>query len=148
MKFLFAAGAFAALILATPARAAPASDALVKCLGDATGTADRRVLVRWIYSVMTVHPDLADLVAMPPERREQLEKDAGVVMERLIAHDCAAEVKTALREDGTNGFGKAFEALGTMAMTDFVAQRDVQRAAEGVGARIDQKRVLEAWKVK
>ncbi|AXK72423.1 hypothetical protein DWG18_09170 [Lysobacter sp. TY2-98] len=144
MKITTVIAGIALLLASSVAFASDTSDALSQCLGRSASTGDRRVLVRWIYSVMSSHPDLADLSAIDPQRRTTLEADAARVMERLIADDCAAEVKTALVADGTNGFSSAFEALGKLAMQDFLTHPDVAKASAAVGERIDQKRVLKA----
>ena len=134
-----------ALLLAAPAlRASESTDGLATCLTGATPKDDRRVLVRWIYSAMSVHPDLRDVSAIDDPRRAGLEADAAKVMERLIADDCATHVRAVLLSDGTDGFSTAFEALGRIAMQDFLEQPDVQRASTAIGSRIDQKRVMKA----
>lgn len=133
-----------AALLAPPAVASEATEALSACLTGAASKEDRRVLVRWIYASVSVHPDLRDVASIDTARRTALETEAAGVMERLIAEDCAAPVRRVLVADGTNGFASAFETLGRIAMEGVVAQPDVQRASAGVGERIDQQRVLKA----
>lgn len=137
----------AGLVLTLASSAACASDttdALSQCLTRSASEDDRRVLVRWIYGVLSVHPDLGDISGVDAKRRATLEGDAARVMERLIAEDCAADMRKALLADGANGSVAAFEALGRLAMQDFLTHPDVQKASAAAAEQMDQKRVLKA----
>jgi len=45
------------------AAAGPFADDMAKCLVNSTSPADRTLLVKWIFSVIALHPDLSAMVA-------------------------------------------------------------------------------------
>lgn len=126
-----------------PATASPTSEALSQCLGRAATAEDRRVLVRWIFSAVSVHPDLGDMAALDDAARLRMTKEAAAVFERLVAQDCASQSREAIVSDGMDGYGDAFRTLGEVAMTDFVAHKDVAAAMASIGTHVDQQRVLK-----
>ena len=134
----------------TPPPAAPAppaagpTDALQACIAEAATPADRRTLVRWIFAVVTRHPDLADIGALDAGRRTALERDAARVVERLIADDCTVPTREAMVAGDQAAFEAAFRTLGELAMQDFLTHPEVQSGMAGIGEQVDSARILRA----
>ena len=120
-----------------------ASQALSRCLVQAATADDRRLLVRWIFSAVSVHPDLGDVAAPEDADRNRIAKEAAGVFERLVAQDCAAASRQAILEDGMDGYGDAFRTLGEMAMQDFLVHKDVEAEMTSIGRHVDQQRILK-----
>lgn len=137
--------ALLALAIAAPApgRAAAASEALSTCLVEAATAADRRLLVRWIFSAVSVHPELGDVTSLDDAQRALIAKEAAGVFERLVAQDCAAASRQAILKDGMDGYGDAFRTLGELAMQDFLAHKDVESEMAAIGRHVDQQRILK-----
>jgi len=144
MKYVLALVLSTASLVAPPAHAGEAGEALSKCLSDATTPDDRRALVRWIFSAISVHPDLREFTTIDAARRERIEAESVAVFERLIVQDCTAQTRMALMQEGTDGFQTAFKTLGELAMGGVVEDAQVQAGMAQLGGRIDQQRVLQA----
>ena len=137
------------LALAAPrAEAGEAGAALSRCLTGAVSPADKRALVRWIFSAIATHPDIQDLAVVDAARRDEVERAGVEVFERLIAQDCTAQSRDAIVKEGTTGFGEAFKTLGEVAMGGVVEDPQVQAAMTHLGQRLDQQRILKALQAK
>ena len=124
--------------------AGEAADALSACLTDAVTLDDRRALARWIFSVLSEHPDVKSLTAIDNATRTTLEMEGAAVFERLIVKDCTEQSRTTLAEEGTDGFGKAFETVGQVAMGSVVEHPQVQTAMAGLGEHVDANTLFRA----
>jgi hypothetical protein len=144
MKNVLATAALGLCLLAPAAHAGEAGDALSKCLAESATVDDRRALVRWIFSAIAAHPDLKEFATIETARREQMETASAAVFERLIAQDCTAQTRTALMQEGTEGFQAAFKTLGELAMGGVVEDAQVQAGMARLGERIDTQRLLQA----
>lgn len=85
--------ALLALLGSTSAQAGPYADDLAKCLVRSTGDADKRVLVKWIFATVALHPDVADIAAVSPAQRTELTRGTARIFETLITSSCRTEVK-------------------------------------------------------
>lgn len=144
MKYVFVLALSAACLLCPQAHAGEAGEALSRCLSEATTPDDRRALVRWIFSSIAVHPDLKEFTTIDAGRRQQIESESVAVFERLIVEDCTTQTRSALLQEGTEGFQGAFKTLGELAMGGVVEDAQVQASMSRLGERIDQQRVLQA----
>lgn len=144
MKYALPFVLSAACLMAPQARAGAAGEALSQCLTDSTTPDDRRALVRWIFSAIAVHPDLKEFTTIDAAKREQIESESVAVFERLIIKDCTAQTRSALMQEGTEGFQAAFKTLGELAMGGVVEDTQVQASMAQLGERIDKQRVLQA----
>lgn len=154
-------------ILATasawPLRAAPASaqtgatpaaatqtpqEALTSCLLASTTDDDRRVLVQWIFLVMSRYPDVSSMVQVQESERQRINKQAGGIFERLMVDNCGGELKLALTKSGTDAIGKSFEVLGQTAMGALLQNPAVNAESAAVMSNVDLDRSARALKDK
>lgn len=146
MKTLLKITAFAAVMVAglpaaNGALAGPAQDALSACLTQKTTAADHVVLADWVFSIIALHPSVANMSAVTPAQREDLNKKAGALYTRLLTTDCGAELKTAVKTEGTNAVEAAFSTLGATAMQDLMADPNVQAGASDLSKYVDQDKI-------
>lgn len=117
---------------------------LPECLVKATTEADKRILVRWVFSDIAAHPYIKDMVALSTPEQEAIDASAAALFERLMAKDCTAQVGAALASGDTQAFEKAFETFGQMAMAQVFEHPDVSRGVERMGERIDTTKIIKA----
>jgi hypothetical protein len=144
MKSVIAALALGLSVLAPPVQAGQAGDVLSRCLVDSATQDDRRALVRWIFSAISVHPDLKELSTVDAGKRDELELAAAAVFGRLLAQDCTAQAREAIVSEGTDGYSNAFKTLGELAMGGVVEQAEVTVGMTHLASRIDGQRVMKA----
>jgi hypothetical protein len=140
-KLLLAA---ACVFASTQAMAGPATDALSACLADNTTGKDRKDLVRWIFSAMAAHPQMAELSNVSSGKREEIMVAAGRMMTRLIGEACAAQTRAAVRQDGSVAVSKAFEEIGRLAMQELMTNPKVAASLSGLDQYVDRKKIEAA----
>ncbi len=111
----FAAVAVLGLPAAMPSLAGPATQVLGQCLARSTTPDDDILLVRWVFAMMSKHPKVADLAAIPAEKDERINRDMAALFERLLLKECVDETRAAVAADGSSAIEDAFGALGEKA---------------------------------
>lgn len=137
-----------------PARVAPAApktaptvraqDALTKCLVESSSPEDKRILVKWVFAVIAQHPDIASMTQIDAAQRVVIDRDAADVFEKLLAEQCAAPLRAAVKQSGTDAIGRSFQALGTSAATDMLQNPQVMSSGAGLLKHLDMQRILIA----
>jgi len=129
----FAAFALLSCLALFPAQkllAGPYSDALAKRLVESTTPAEKRILVRWMFAAMSLHPDLSDVVSMSSEQRTEANKAFAELITRMMTQTCATEAKAAMKYEGPSSLEYAFNVFGQVAARELFANPKV---AAGMG---------------
>jgi hypothetical protein len=122
-----------ALALCAPASFAHAgiyTDDLSKCLVKSATPADQSALVLWVYSAMSLHPDIKAYSNMTDDQHEAALKHATEVAERLLTVDCKTETVAALKYEGGSAFEASFTVLGQVAMRNLMTDSNVSKALD------------------
>lgn len=148
MKALSAAGIVAILMLGSGhAHAGPYGDDLSKCLVSSATTADKSLLVKWIFSAISLHKDVAAHVSMPQDDRDALNKDTAGVYMRLMTDSCKNQLHDAYKYEGTSAIGTAFQLLGQVATQEMFSDPAVAAGTTDLMKYFDEgklKAVLDA----
>lgn len=136
--------ALLALLGSTSAQAGPYADDLAKCLVRSTGDADKRVLVKWIFATVALHPDVADIAAVSPAQRTELTRGTARIFETLITSSCRTEVKQAVQYEGPQTIGASFQVLGQVAARELFSSPAVAASMSDLGSYLDQRKIAEA----
>lgn len=135
----------AALLLASSfAMAGEYSDRLAGCLVESASTADRTVLVRWIFGAVASHPDVADISSVTPETWSAISRQGASVFEKLITDTCAAQSREAILNEGMAGYQKAFETLGATAAGGLLSDPSVARAMADLSTHLSEEKIMKA----
>jgi hypothetical protein len=128
--------AAAALSLASSASAGPYADELGKCLIQKTTDADKALLIRGLFSALSAHPAVKEMVSQDAEHRRALYRETAQLYERLMVSDCRAETVAALKHEGVESLDPAFSMLGEASarqlMTDPLVVREMQALFAGM----------------
>ena len=147
MRRLAAAAMFA--MIATAACSAAAQEGvgdLEACVVEATTADDRRALVRWMFSAISLHPELQDLPQPTGAQREEANRGMGAVMERLLAEDCAEPARRAFRDGSADqAVGNAFRRVGELAGEGLFADPRVAAEASSLIRHVDMNRSVELF---
>jgi hypothetical protein len=90
----------AAAVTSHPVVAGPFADDMAKCLVGSTSDMDRADLIRWIYSAMSLNPDLESMAQISTKERDELTTKAGALFSRLIFQSCRSQFVTICAERG------------------------------------------------
>jgi len=130
-KYLIAVAAVLGL-LSQPAMAGPAADALGKCLLDHASQKDRSDLMRWMFANAALHPDVASIAAISPEARQDIDRSAALLIQRLVFDSCRSASSTALRSEGPTAMQQAFQQLAQLIGDNLVANQAVAQGSANV----------------
>lgn len=121
--------------------AGPFADDMAKCLVNSTSPADRTVLVKWIFSVIALHPDLSAMSSISAKQREELSKSAGALFQRLLVESCRSETQKALQNEGQQTIQYAFQVLGQVATTGLFSDPRVAEGTKGLAKYLDEDKL-------
>jgi hypothetical protein len=124
-----------------PAIAGPFADDMAKCLVNSTSDADRTDLVRWIFSAITLNPDLASMTNITTKERAELVTKVANLFSRLMFDSCKSQVQQAVRNEGPQTITYAFQILGEVAARGMMTDPHVSQSMQDLGKALDQKKL-------
>ena len=113
------------------AEAGPYSDDLARCLVSSTTPADKGGLVKWIFSIASLHPQLSTASTVTTAQRDELNRNLAALFETLLTDKCRAQTQAAVRYEGPGTIEASFSVLGEAAMMELFSDKGV---SQGMGA--------------
>ncbi len=126
------------------AQAAAAQQALSLCLVKSTSERDKQALVKWIFAVVSRHPEVRPMVNLSAKEDEAIGRAASALLESLLAEKCTSEIRTAVERSGNDAIKQSFEYLGKTAMETLLEHPDVNAAAANLGKYSEAARIERA----
>jgi|APMI01.1.fsa_nt_gi hypothetical protein len=133
----------AALSSTSSAWAGLYSDDMARCLVASTSAKDKTDLVRWIFANAALHPDVASISSMSPDQREDINKAAGLMLNRLLTDTCRSQTQAALKYEGALAMQTSFQVLGQVAMQELMRNPAVGQGFGGIGKYVDEEMLKE-----
>jgi hypothetical protein len=115
----------------------PPSDALGSCMANSLASNERKELAKWIFFIMSSHPDIQQYSQVTVEARRSTDEYAAKLITRLLTENCATQAKTAVKADGQKALGKAFETVGGVAMQELMSNKEVTTSMLGYTKFLD-----------
>ena len=134
----------AVVLVAQPALASPQGDALAQCLIRTTTPADKVGLIQWIFSTMSLNPQVKPLASISADNRTRINRDTAALFQQLLTKRCVKEAREAIRSDGQGVVSQAFNQLGQMAARDIFNDPAVMRGMSEFTGFIDGKAMEQA----
>jgi len=129
--------------------AGPATDALITCMADNTTGKDRKDMARWIFVIMSAHPEMLRLSNVTEKDRDQLDRITAAIVTRLLTEDCRAQAKLAMdKEGGEAPLTTAFGVMGKLAMQELMTNSEVTSAATSFTKYLDKNKLTAAFSSK
>ena len=142
MKCLMVGAAVVMLLCASKlATAGPFADDMAKCMVNSTSPEDRTVFVKWIYSIIALHPDLTAMSTVTAKQREEIYKKAGALFERLLLESCRSQTQQAIQNEGPETIQYAFQVLGQVATRGLLTEPHVLDGAKGLAKYVDEEKI-------
>ena len=137
------AGISFSLTLATAGSALAGSyvDEMSRCLIRSTSDADRTLLVKWMFAAAAVHPAVKSITSISDAQRDELNKSAAKLLERLITESCKSEMRKALTYEGPDAIQTSFQALGQVAARGLFSDPAVARGIADVDGYMDKPKI-------
>ncbi len=141
MYRFFAAILVLAALTSQPASAGPYADAMGKCLLDHASQKDRSDLMRWMFANAALHPDVASIASIAPEVRQEIDRTAAALIQRLVFDSCRSEAAAALRAEGSPAMQQAFQMLAQLIGDTLVASPAVGQGSANILRYMDLSRL-------
>lgn len=123
------------------ASAGPFADDMAKCLVTSTSPEDRTVLVKWMFGLITLHPDLTAMSSMSARQRDDLSKNAGALFQRLLLESCRSQTQQALQNEGPQTVQYAFQVLGQVATRGLFTDSHVMAGLKDLTKYVDEEKL-------
>jgi len=124
-----------------PALAGPYADDMAKCLVKASSDADRVTLAKWIFSLLALNQQVESLANISPEQRDEINKSAGSLFQRLITESCRSETQQAIKYEGQIVLQQAFQAFSQASMTQLATSARVAEGAKAFSKYMDDEKI-------
>lgn len=141
MKIFLRASALCLLAAGSPASAGVYGDDLSRCLVEKTTTADKTLLVQWIFVAMAQHPSVSTMTRITPEDIERNNKQAAELLTRLLTETCVEQAKKAIKYEGGVAIQTSFQVFGQSAARELFADPNVTKVMTGLEQFVDTKKI-------
>lgn len=133
---------FASVMLSVlPVRAGVYSDDLSRCLIESSSAQDKIVLVRWMFTSMSLHPAVEPISSVSQEDFEQTSREMAQLFQRLLTEDCSEEAAKAIRYEGMAALGAGFSAFGNVAGQELFAHPKVNAGLSTLTKYLDEQKL-------
>ena len=142
-SLILAAGACLTVFMgwSEPALGGPFADDMAKYLVKSASPEDRTMLIKWMFSAMSLHPDLASLSSVSAQQRDVLTKSAAALFQRLLLDACHSETLAAIQNEGPQTIQYAFQILGQVAARGLLTDPHVLEDMKGLEKGLDQEKI-------
>ena len=142
MKRLMVGTVAATLLCTSPlAAAGPFGDDMAKCIVNSTSPEDRTLFVQWLFSMISLHPDLSAMSAITAKQREETSAKTGALLERLLLESCRSQTQQAIQNEGPQVIQSAFQVLGQVAARGLLTEPHVLAGVKDIGKYVDDKKL-------
>jgi hypothetical protein len=128
-----------------PAYAGPFTDDMGKCLVRTATPDDKVLLVQWMFSTMTIHPDVKHMGQVSDAQRAQLNKKMGDLMVALLSERCPKESREAVKNEGMQAVESSFNLLGQVAAQALFTNPDVAAGLSEFAKGIDESKLKKLF---
>lgn len=119
-------------------------DDLSRCLVESSTAHDKSLLVKWMFTSMALHPDVAAMSNVTEAQRDSVNKAAAEMFVRLMAESCVAQSKKAIQYEGAAAIEQGFNVFGQVAGKELFAHPNVAQALAGLQKHMDTKKLETA----
>jgi len=137
MRVLMKTGLLALALLCNPSFAGIYTDELSKCLVKNSTEKDKSILVRWMFTAMALHPDIAAMAKVTDEQRQQANKDVAQMITRFLAETCLNQSQKAVKYEGSSAIEQGFNLFGQVAGKELFTNPQVAQALGELSQHID-----------
>lgn len=135
----------ASLAFVSVSNAGPFSDDLSKCLVESTTAADKSALVKWIFAMASLHPEVKATSSLTDEQRTALSKGTAALFTDLVTKRCKEKTLAALKHEGPSTLEASFNLLGQAAMVELIANPEVAKGLAELANYFDEDQFEAAF---
>ena len=123
---------------ATPAVDGVFGDDLQRCLVTKMTDQDRTTMMRWMLSVISSDPQLKPLTTFTEAERIKVNNASAQLIQKLAIDECHDQAIAAVKQEGPEVLGAAFNVLGQSAARQMFASPAAKAELEKLGNGFDK----------
>lgn len=127
-----------------PAVASVFTDDLSKCLISKTTPAQKTILVNWMFSAMSLNPNVSKFASIPAQERKRFNVEMAHLFETLLTVSCRSETQLAVHNDGNQAIATGFNLLGQVAGRELFQNPEVAKGMSDLDKYIDMGKISAA----
>lgn len=124
------------------------TDDLSRCLVESSDDQDRKVLVRWMFTSIALHPSAQGLANISQADFDASNQAAANLITRMMTETCHAQAKKAVKYEGPIAIQQGFQVFGQVAGQEIFAHPDVAGALAGLEKHLDADKLKAAFEEK
>ena len=117
------------------------SDDLSRCLVESSSPSDKTTLVKWMFTAMALHPDVAAMASVTPQQRDSANKAAADMFVKLVTETRLTQAKNAIKYEGPGAIQQGFNVFGQVAGKELFANPNVAQSLAGLQKHIDGEKL-------
>ena len=91
------------------------SDDLARCLVESSTPSDKIILVKWMFTPMSLHPAVKSIASVSDEQVDKSNKEAADTIVKLITETCKDQTVKAIKYEGEAAIRSSFNVFGNVA---------------------------------
>lgn len=124
------------------------TDELTKCIIESTSTEELTGFVRWMFALMSIHPDVQDMATITEKKHDEANQQCAALFMRILTVSCKEQSKKAWNYEGKMSFQSSFKVLGEVAMRELLSNPKVNAGAEGFAKYLNEEKIKSALDIK
>ena len=120
----------------------PFTNNLTTCLVRSTSEDDKTILINWILSIVSEHPDV-DSVTLSERQKTIIDVKVADLLVQLLVKRCRPEFQEAQKYEGDSSLEASFAVLGEIAMNGLMGDNKVNEASERFLKYVDEDALME-----
>ncbi len=118
-------------------------DDMGRCFVSQTSQSDRTIMIKWVFAIAALHPDVASVSAVNAQQRDAIDHKVASLLGRLLTKDCRTQSMDAMKYEGSSAFESSFQLLGSVAMREVMTNETVSKGFLGFAKYMDPKALEE-----
>ena len=120
------------------------SNALSQCLRSKTTEADKVVMTKWVYSSLSNHPSLGDMVNMSDAVKVGANREMAQLVEKFIYDKCYDQLKSAVKNEGLSAIEQSIRSYVEVMSREVMQHPSISNSVTGLAQHLDPKKLFEA----
>mgnify|MGYP000627300516 CR=1 FL=1 len=117
------------------------SDDLSRCLIESSTPTDKAVLVKWLFTSMSLHPDVVEMANVSEDQRRESNSAVADMYTKLITQTCVEQAKKAVKYEGLAAIQQGFNVFGQVAGKELFENPNVAQGLSGIDEYIDNEEI-------
>ncbi len=123
------------------------SDDLSRCLVESSTSSDKLMLVKWMFTSMSLHPAVKSMASVSAKQLADSSKETADMIVNLVTKTCRDQAKKAIKYEGGVALQSSFSVFGQVAAKELFSHPDVAAGLAGLEKYLSAKKIKEALEI-